>query len=75
MRIFKHPDAKLPLTSGKNVDYIMSRKFVIPVNKENIIKYGILDKKYEDMIPESITLTIPKGKDYLSKPELFMLDL
>ena len=75
MRIFKHPDAKLPLTSGKMVDYIMSRKFVIPVNKENIIKYGILDKKYEDMIPESITLTIPKGKDYLTKPELFMLDL
>ncbi len=75
MRIFKHPDAKLPLTSGKMVDYIMSRKFVIPVNKENVIKYGILDKKYEDMIPESITLTIPKGKDYLSKPELFMLDL
>ena len=75
MRIFKHPDARLPLTSGKMVDYIMSRKFIIPVNKENIIKYGILDKKYEDMIPEYITLTIPKGKDYLTKPELFMLDL
>ena len=27
------------------------------------------------MIPESITLTIPEGKDYLTKPELFMLDL
>ena len=75
MRIFKHPDAKLPLTSGKMVDYIMSRKFIIPVDKENVIKYGILDKKYEDMIPEYITLTIPKGKDYLTKPELFMLDL
>ena len=75
MRIFKHPDAKLPLTSGKKVDYIMSRRFIIPVNKENVIKYGILDKKYEDMIPEYITLTIPKGKDYLTKPELFMLDL
>ena len=75
MRIFKHPDAKLPLTSGKKVDYIMSRRFIIPVNKENVIKYGILDKKYEDMIPEYITLTIPEGKDYLTKPELFMLDL
>ena len=75
MRIFRHPDAKLPLTSGKMVDYIMSRKFMIPVNKENVIKYGILDKKYEDMIPEYITLTIPEGKDYLTKPELFMLDL
>ena len=75
MRIFKHPDAKLPLTSGRMVDYIISRKFIIPVNKENVIKYGILDKKYEDMIPEYITLTIPKGKDYLTKPELFMMDL
>ena len=75
MRIFRHPDAKLPLTSGRMVDYIMSRKVIIPVNKENVIKYGILDKKYEDMIPEYITLTIPKGKDYLTKPELFMLDL
>ncbi len=75
MRIFRHPDAKLPLTSGRMVDYIMSRKFMIPVDKENVIKYGILDRKYEDMIPEYITLTIPKGKDYLTKPELFMLDL
>ncbi len=75
MRVFKHPDAKLPLTSGKMVDYIMSRRFTVPVNKENVLKYGILDEKYADMIPDEITLTIPKGKDYLTKPELFMLDL
>ena len=75
MRIFKHPQAKLPLSSGRKVDFISSRKLIVPVNKENVIKYGILDKKYEDMIPESIVLTIPQGKDYLTKPELFMLDL
>ena len=75
MRVFRHPDAKLPLQSGKNVDYIMSRKLVLPVNKENVIKYGILDEKYADMIPEQIVLTIPKDKDYLTKPEIFMLDL
>ena len=75
MRIFKHPDAKIPLTSGRNVDYIMSRKFAIPVNKENVIKYGILDEKYSDMIPEYIVLTISPDKDYLTKPEIFMLDL
>ena len=75
MRVFKHPDAKLPLSNGKNVDYIMSRKFTIPVNKENVLKYGILDEKYADLIPDQITLTIPKDKDYLTKPELFMLDL
>ena len=75
MRIFKDPTYRLPLTSGRKVDFICSRKLIVPVNKENIIKYGILDKKYEDMIPESIVLTIPEGKDYLTKPELFMLDL
>ena len=75
MRVFKHPDAKIPLTSGRQVDYIMSRKLVLPVNRENVIKYGILDEKYEDQIPEYIVLTIPADKDYLTKPELFMLDL
>ena len=75
MKVFRHPEAKLPLTSGKKVDYIMSRKFIIPVNKENVIKYGILDEKYTDMIPEEIILSIPPDKDYLTKQELFMLDL
>ena len=75
MKVFKHPDAKIPLTSGRNVDYIMSRKIALPVNKENVIKYGILDEKYEDQIPEYIVLTIPENKDYLTKPEVFMLDL
>ena len=75
MRIFRHPDAKVALSSGRKVDYIISRKLILPVNKENVIKYGILDKKYEDMIPDHIVLTIPDGKDYLTKPELFMLDL
>ena len=75
MKVFRHPDAKLPLTSGKKVDYIMSRKFSIPVNKENVIKYGILDEKYADMIPDEIVLSIPQNKDYLTKQELFMLDL
>ena len=75
MRVFKHPDAKLPLTSGRNVDYIISHKIAVPVNKENVIKYGILDEKYADMIPEYIVLNMSKDKEYITKPELFMLDL
>ena len=75
MEIFRHPKAKIPLSSGKMVDYIMSRKLIIPVNKENVIKYGILDEKYADMIPDEIVLTMSKDKDYITKPELFMLDL
>ncbi len=75
MRIFKHPDAKIPLSNGRSADYIMSRKLVVPVDKENVIKYGILDEKYADMIPDQIVLEMPKDKNYLTKQELFMLDL
>ena len=56
-------------------DFLSTRRFTIPVNKENVIKYGILDKKYYDQIPDSITLTLPGDKYYITKPELFMLDL
>ncbi|MBR3653565.1 MAG: hypothetical protein IKN60_06380, partial [Bacteroidales bacterium] len=75
MAVFKHPQIKAPMTSGRKVDYIPSRKIVMPVNKENVIKYGILDEKYAAQIPDSIVLTISKDKEYLSKPELFLLDL
>jgi len=75
MKVFKHPDAKVTLTSGKKADYICSYKISVPVNKENVIKYGILDAKYADQIPDEIVLQIPQGKTFLSKPELFVLDL
>ena len=75
MRVFRHPQAKVELTDGRKFDYLMSRKISVPVNKENVIKYGILDKKYADIIPDEIVLTISKGKNYLSKPEIFFLDL
>ena len=75
MAVFRHPDAKLAMQSGSKVDYIMSRKISVPVNKENVLKYGILTDLFADMIPDSIVLEIPEGKDYLTKPELFMLDL
>ena len=73
--LFRHPDVKVPMTSGRRVDYIASRKIVIPVNRENVIASGILSAKYKDMIPDRIVLQIPEGKDYLTKPELFMIDL
>ena len=75
MEVFRHPKAKIELTSGRMVDYIMSRRISVPVNKENVLRYGILEEKYADMIPDEIVLTISPDKDYITKPELFMLDL
>ena len=63
------------MRNGSKVDYIMSRKISIPVNKENVLKYGILTPLFKDVIPDHIVLEIPEGKDYLTKPELFLLDL
>ena len=75
MTLFKHPQVKAPMSSGRKVDYIASRKIVVPVNRENVIKYGILDAKFASEISDSIVLNISKDKEFLSKPEIFMLDL
>ncbi len=75
MTIFKHPQIKVEVGSGRRVDYIPSRRISVPVNKENALKYGIVDAKYADQIPDSIILEIPANKEYIDKPELFMLDL
>ena len=74
MAIFKDPKRKVPLSSGRSVDYICARKIIVPVNKENVLKYGILDEKFADLIPDQIVLEMSPGKNYLSKPELFLLD-
>ena len=75
MTLFRHPQVKAPMSSGRKVDYIASRRISVPVNRENVIQSGILDSKYESQIPDSIILNISKDKDYITKPELFMLDL
>ena len=75
MKVFRHPDAKIQLHGGGYADYIVSRTFSIPVDKENVIRHGILDEKYADLIPSEIVLTIPEDKRGITKPELFFLDL
>ena len=75
MEVFRDSRMKLTLDGGEKLDFICARQLVIPVNKENCLKYGIVPEKFADEIPESITLTISKDKRYVSKPELFMLDL
>ncbi|MBR4525467.1 MAG: hypothetical protein IKP15_07955, partial [Bacteroidales bacterium] len=75
MDVFKDPKMKAELTSRRKVDFICARKIVIPVNKENCLKYGIVPASLADQIPETITLTMSEDKNYITKPELFMLDL
>ena len=75
MLLFKHPQVKATMSNGSKLDYIASRRISVPVNRENVIKYGIVDEKYASMVPDSIVLNISPEKEYLTKPEIFMLDL
>ncbi len=75
MEIFRDPKMKVTLEDGEKLDFICARKLVMPVNKENCLKYGIVPEKFADEIPDAITLTISKDKKYVSKPEIFLLDL
>jgi len=75
MTLFRHPKVKIPLSSGRKVDYIASRKISVPVNKDNAVRCGLLRAEEADSAPDSIVLTISKDKEYISKPELFILDL
>lgn len=75
MAVFKDSRAKLTLQSGRKVDYLCARKIRIPVNRENALSSGIVPQSLADRILDSIVIEIPADKDYLTKPELFMLDL
>ena len=75
MKLFKHPQVKVQMSSGRKYDYIASRKISVPVNKENVLRSGIVSEKYADKIQDTIIIEIPAGKDYLTKPELWVLDL
>ena len=75
MDVFRDPKMKVSLEDGTKLDFICARNVVIPVNKENCIKYGIVPEKFAGEIPDSIMLSMSKDKNYVTKPELFLLDL
>ena len=74
MKLFKHPQVKVQMSSGRRYDYIASRRISVPVNKANAIASGIVSEAMADKMLDTIILEIPKDKDFLTKPELFVLD-
>lgn len=74
MAVFKHPGLKA-VAGTQKVDYICSRQILIPVNKENAVKSGIVPEKLAGMIQDTIMIEIPKERSMITKPELFLLDL
>jgi hypothetical protein len=73
--IFKNPKIKLSMQNGDQYDYLPTRKFVIPVNKDNVRKYNIVPEADMDKVTDSVILEIPEGTDYVSKTDLILLDI
>lgn len=55
------------------VNYLPVDKIIVPVNKENAIKYGIVDAKDKELIEDYITINITSRQLY--KSEFLMISL
>ena len=75
MKIFKDPKVTLRMGDRKEHNVIAGRHLLIPVNKENVIKYGIVSPKDYDKILDTIQLDIPDGVSSIDKTSLMTLDL
>ncbi|HIZ87485.1 MAG TPA: DUF2723 domain-containing protein [Candidatus Coprenecus pullistercoris] len=73
--LFNNPKTKVDLGYGRRENVLAARKLIIPVNKDNVIKYGIVPEEDYDKILDTVCLEIPAGKNYLEKTELMILDM
>ncbi len=72
--LFNNPRVKTNYY-GEDVSYIASHKLRLPVNKENVIKYGLVSPDDYDKIVDTVYLDIPANKTVMTKPELMILDM
>ncbi len=72
--IFNNPKIKTK-QYGEVCDYFPTFKVKIPVNRENVRKYGIVSEDYMNLVEDTVELVIPSDHKYLSKTELIILDM
>ena len=75
MDVFKDPTITVELSDNQKHNVIAGHHLLIPVNKENVKKYGIVAEKDYDKILDTIQLDIPDGVRNMSKTDLLLLDL
>ena len=74
MEIFRNPKIVLPMSDGRSHDYVAASKIAIPVNRENVVKYGIVAPEDMDKVQDTIVLKL-EDHGYLSKTDLLILDM
>jgi len=64
---------KIEMSNRKMENYLPAKKFKMPVNKDEVIKSGLIDKKLYDSIPSEITWDFPSGNG-ITRSTLMVLD-
>jgi len=62
------------VTNAK-ISILPARKYLIPVNKENALKSGIISEGELPEVPDTIMLEIPENRIAILKPDFAILDL
>ncbi len=75
IKLFKDPRVKIEDYSGQASDYVPARNLILPVNVENVKKYGLVSEDSYDKILDTIVLRIPESRNYITKAELIILDM
>ena len=65
---------KVSLMSGDKVNYLPARNLKITVDKEAVVRNGIVPESMKDQIVDEIVWRIPDGVSYLYKNDLMLLD-
>lgn len=67
------PRSKITIGSGKQVDYLPTKKFKIAVDKEKVLANGTVRKEKADQVVDFVEWTI--NKNYITKNSLIVLDI
>jgi hypothetical protein len=68
-----NPQTKLPMQTGRTLDYLPTNRFKILVDKKRVLANGTVSANMEDQIVESIEFQL--NKTYVFKNEMMVLDL
>ncbi len=69
------PRTKTLPNINEKVDYIPTRKFVIPVDTAKVLSNGTVGRDLADQIEKEIIWELPQSKRYLTKNHLIIFDM
>lgn len=69
-----NPRSKVTLMTGEKANFLPTRNLKLTIDKEAVIRNGIVPESMKDQIVDEIVWTIPESQKYLYKNDLMLLD-